>query len=219
MLGYDYTGYGASTGACHLLGAPASCRNHDRQFCLSQCAVFQDVAALRCRGFAWRRKHTLRCCTAGEPSVAATLADIQACYDCLRARFGKQPADIVLYGQSVGRSAYWQSWARCLLYAVRLSNIDIAEYQDADHELACSSLIRGCRSERAATFVVPGPQRTDWLPGGSGEGLGWCRPALTAHVRQACTLSEVNSDKCAVDGDLADDGFQWTCKCQLCCGM
>ena len=40
---------------------------------------------------------------AGTPSVAATLADIQACYDCLRTRFSKQPSDIVLYGQSVGR--------------------------------------------------------------------------------------------------------------------
>ncbi len=42
---------------------------------------------------------------AGTPSVAATLADIQACYDCLRTRFSKQPGDIVLYGQSVGRCA------------------------------------------------------------------------------------------------------------------
>ena len=37
--------------------------------------------------------------------MAGTLADIQACYDCLRTRFSKQPGDIVLYGQSVGRWA------------------------------------------------------------------------------------------------------------------
>ena len=40
---------------------------------------------------------------AGEPSVAATLADVEAAYDCLLTRYGKKPHDIVLYGQSVGR--------------------------------------------------------------------------------------------------------------------
>ena len=40
---------------------------------------------------------------AGEPSVAGTLADIEAVYDCLRTRYGREPRDIVLYGQSVGR--------------------------------------------------------------------------------------------------------------------
>ena len=39
----------------------------------------------------------------GEPSVAGTLADIEAAYECLLTRYGKQPRDIVLYGQSVGR--------------------------------------------------------------------------------------------------------------------
>ncbi len=53
----------------------------------------------------WLSFTTCTLCSAGTPSVAATLADIQACYDCLRTRFSKQPGDIVLYGQSVGRCA------------------------------------------------------------------------------------------------------------------
>ena len=37
----------------------------------------------------------------GQPSVANTLNDISACLEWLYAA-GKQPSDIVLYGQSVG---------------------------------------------------------------------------------------------------------------------
>ena len=43
------------------------------------------------------------CLIAGEPSVAATLTDIEAAYSCLLTRYHMRPQDIVLYGQSVGR--------------------------------------------------------------------------------------------------------------------
>ena len=36
----------------------------------------------------------------GEPSVLNALADIEACYQWLLSVKGKQPRDIVLYGQS-----------------------------------------------------------------------------------------------------------------------
>jgi len=41
-------------------------------------------------------------CSTGEPSVAASVIDLDTVVDCLLDRFKLQPSDIVLYGQSVG---------------------------------------------------------------------------------------------------------------------
>ncbi len=41
-------------------------------------------------------------CSSGQPSVAATIADLEAVVECLLQRFKLQPRDVVLYGQSVG---------------------------------------------------------------------------------------------------------------------
>ena len=41
-------------------------------------------------------------CSSGEPSVASTIADLEAVVECLLQRFKLQPRDIMLYGQSVG---------------------------------------------------------------------------------------------------------------------
>lgn len=44
-------------------------------------------------------------CSTGEPSVAASVIDLDTVVDCLLDRFKLQPSDIVLYGQSVGSGA------------------------------------------------------------------------------------------------------------------
>lgn len=44
-------------------------------------------------------------CSSGEPSVAASIVDLDTVVDCLLDRFKLQPSDIVLYGQSVGSGA------------------------------------------------------------------------------------------------------------------
>ena len=40
--------------------------------------------------------------SSGLPGASAALESIQAVYQCLLERFGTRPADVVLYGQSVG---------------------------------------------------------------------------------------------------------------------
>ena len=66
-----------------------------------------DKGALRCRELAKELRVNLLGydyagygASQGEPSVLNALADIEACYQWLLSVKGKQPRDIVLYGQS-----------------------------------------------------------------------------------------------------------------------
>ncbi|XP_008661314.1 uncharacterized isoform X1 [Zea mays] len=72
LMGYDYSGYGASTGKVHLQASWMSK--------LSISLLWHDM----------------------QPSEENTYADIEAVYQCLETEYGISQEDIILYGQSVG---------------------------------------------------------------------------------------------------------------------
>ncbi|KAL9262068.1 Alpha/beta hydrolase domain-containing protein [Drosera capensis] len=73
LMGYDYAGYGASSGRVSTI-----------QLYLNEC--LPNVAII----------------ASSAPSEANTYADIEAVYGCLQTEYGISQEDLILYGQSVG---------------------------------------------------------------------------------------------------------------------
>jgi pimeloyl-ACP methyl ester carboxylesterase len=70
-------------------------------------------------------------CSSGQPSVAGSIANLEAVYTCLLERYNRAPDDIVLYGQSVGSgpsvdlAARTRGLAGCILHSPLMSGMRV----------------------------------------------------------------------------------------------